>query len=122
MEEGHIMPQWKEIQTTDEWNQVLEDSQVKPILVLKHSTTCPVSAAAFGEYEHFLKEVENDGVSYILVKVIESRPVSNQIASDLEVKHESPQAILIKEKNTIWNASHWKITKSTLHEVLQSKL
>lgn len=116
------MSQWKEIQTLEEWNLLLEESQTKPILIFKHSTTCPVSAAAWAEYEQFLKQTENGEVSYIVVKVIESRPVSNQIAADLAVKHESPQAILIKEKRAVWNASHWKITQTTLAEALQSQL
>lgn len=116
------MSRWKEIENTDEWNQVLEKSQSKPVLVFKHSTTCPVSAAAFSEYEQFLQQEDPGEISYILVKVIESRPVSNQIAVDLGVKHESPQAILVKEQKAIWNASHWKITLSSLQEATKSQL
>jgi bacillithiol system protein YtxJ len=54
----------------------------------------------------------------VLVKVIESRPVSNQIAEDLGVKHESPQVILLKGGASYWNASHWAITEEHIHAVV----
>jgi bacillithiol system protein YtxJ len=62
-------------------------------VVLKQSTACPVSSNALEEYIHYLQDNPNSDVDYVLVKVIESRPISNQIAEDLGVKHESPQII-----------------------------
>ncbi|MNV97138.1 hypothetical protein D3C71_1922260 [compost metagenome] len=57
-------------------------------------------------------------MKYILVKVIESRPVSNQIAEDTGVKHASPQILYIKNKETVWNTSHWAITEEHMTAVL----
>lgn len=55
---------------------------------------------------------------YVLVKVIESRPVSNQIAEDVAVKHESPQIIMVKDKAKYWSATHWAITEEHIRAVL----
>lgn len=52
-----------------------------------------------------MKDAPNVDVDNVLVKVIESRPVSNQIAEDLGVKHESPQVIYVKDKAKYWTAS-----------------
>lgn len=112
------MAQWKEITTNEEWNTIFEGTNSKPVVVLKHSTACPVSANALDEYESYLGSTPNQEVDYILVKVIESRPVSNQIAEDTGVKHASPQILYIKNKETIWNTSHWSITKQHMNAVL----
>ncbi|WP_321166192.1 monothiol bacilliredoxin BrxC family protein [Bacillus sp. FJAT-28004] len=52
----------------------------------------------YADYEDYLKSNTNQYL-IILVKVIESRPVSNQIAEDIHVKHESPQMIYIQNKS-----------------------
>ncbi|GAA3332810.1 bacillithiol system redox-active protein YtxJ [Ectobacillus funiculus] len=86
---------WKEITTLEEWDDILEKSTKRGQVILKHSTTCPVSANALKEYEHYLEGSQNTNVDYTLVKVIESRAVSNKIAEDLNMKHESPQVIFL---------------------------
>lgn len=112
------MMQWSEITTLDEWKNIWEQSAERGKVVFKHSTTCPVSANALNEFEQYLGKQPNDGVDYYLVKVIETRPVSNQIAEDLGVKHESPQIIYVKDKEKYWTASHWAITTEHMTAVL----
>lgn len=109
---------WKEITTLEEWNEMLANSSERGQVILKYSSTCPVSANSLHEYEDYLKSTPNQEVDYTLVKVIESRPVSNKIAEDLNVKHESPQMIYIKDKAKYWAASHWSITKAHMTAVL----
>ncbi|MGO4500894.1 bacillithiol system redox-active protein YtxJ [Paenibacillus sp. 2RAB27] len=112
------MSAWKELTTLTEWQEVLDRSSEKPAVVLKHSTTCPVSASALDEYEQYLAGTHNEAVDYFLVKVIESRPVSNQIAEDLGIKHASPQILYFKDKESIWNTSHWSVTNKHMSAVL----
>ncbi|NEW09048.1 thioredoxin-disulfide reductase [Paenibacillus sp. SYP-B3998] len=109
---------WEEIKTLEEWNAVLERSAERGQVVLKHSTACPISSNALEEYNQHLQNNPNSDVDYVLVKVIESRPVSNQIAEDLGVKHASPQIIYIKNKEKYWTASHWSITTEHMTTVL----
>ncbi|WP_019636425.1 bacillithiol system redox-active protein YtxJ [Paenibacillus fonticola] len=109
---------WREITTPEEWNEMLAKSTERGQVILKHSTTCPVSSNALQEYEQYLQDAPNQDLDYTLVKVIESRPVSNQIAEDLNVKHESPQIIYIKDKAKYWTASHWSVTKAHMTAVL----
>ncbi|HEX7056429.1 MAG TPA: bacillithiol system redox-active protein YtxJ [Bacilli bacterium] len=113
------MKKWREITTIDEWEEVLAHSEERPAVVLKHSTRCEISAGAFKEYERYLSDHPREDVDYLLVKVIQSRPVSNKIAEDLQIKHESPQAILIDRQKAVWNASHRKVTAAHLQEALQ---
>ncbi|HJV44708.1 MAG TPA: bacillithiol system redox-active protein YtxJ [Bacillota bacterium] len=112
------MPHYKEITTIEEWNQLYGDSYDQALLIFKHSTTCPISAEAYRQFQQYLDDNPRIDLQYLLVKVIESRHVSNQIAADLNVRHESPQAILVEHKQPHWHASHRKITKQNLQNIL----
>lgn len=108
------MTDLKELTTTKDWEALLKASNEKPVLLLKHSTTCPISANAWKEFNHSLEDLNARGIETAYVKVIESRPVSNQIAQELGVTHQSPQAIFIKNGASTWMTSHWDITKDAL--------
>jgi bacillithiol system protein YtxJ len=80
--------------------------------LLKHSLTCPISHAAYKEYEKYANENQDVPTYYLAVQ--NSRPLSNEIAEKFQIKHESPQAILFSNGEVLWNASHWKITNRSL--------
>lgn len=113
------MGQWQEITTLEEWIEVLKESDDQPVLIMKHSTRCSVSADAWRECQEFTQEDPVSDVTLVMVKVVESREVSNRIAEDLQVKHASPQTILIRNQQAVWDTSHWHIKKETLNEVLK---
>ena len=104
----------KELTSINEWNDVVEKSKTTPLLILKHSTTCPISAAAFNRVNAYETEIPK----YFL-KVRESRSVSKAIESDLGIVHQSPQAFIINEGKAVWNASHTAITASGINKVME---
>ena len=104
----------EKIETQEQFEALLEKEE--KFLFLKHSLTCPVSQAAYQEYQKFADN-ENSIPAYFLA-VQDSRPLSNDIAEKFNIKHESPQAILFTNGEPRWNASHWKITKRSLAEAV----
>lgn len=103
---------YTEITTIEQWQEVLQSSNDGAVVVLKHSTTCPISAAAYREFT--ATDVQNT----YLVKVIEHRDVSNEIADALQVKHASPQVIVVKDKQATWQATHYDVTAKAIQEAL----
>jgi|SRR5881296_3342968 len=98
--------------------QLLERSKTDPVLIFKHSTQCSVSDVA---YEEFTRFSENAGHLVCgVVFVIENRDISNAIASQLGIRHESPQAILVQNGQPKWKASHWAITGDALAKAVTS--
>lgn len=87
-------------------------------LLFKHSTTCPISAKANEEFQAYVSDAENTSAAMVLV--IEDRPVSNHIAEEFDIKHESPQIFLIEDGKVRWNTSHWKITKDSIKEAINA--
>ncbi len=91
------------------------------LLIFKRSPTCPVSLGAEEEFRAFVSsQPESERLKVCCVNVISARPVSQQIASDTGIRHESPQALLIgAEQKIVWHASHWEINASTLAQALK---
>jgi bacillithiol system protein YtxJ len=100
----------KKIDTLEQFEDLLK--QEDKFLFLKHSLTCPISQAAYQEYEKYAESNQSVPAYYLAVQ--DSRPLSSEIAEKFNIKHESPQALLIKDASAVWNASHWKITNRSL--------
>jgi len=110
----------KELKNQQDWEACLETSIETPVFVFKHSTSCPISGAAHDRVTEYDRQ-DGEGVPGIyVVKVIECRPVSNQIADDLGVQHQSPQIILVKEKTAVWSASHHGVQGDRMHEAFEN--
>jgi bacillithiol system protein YtxJ len=117
-----IMPeQLNELKSVEELNGALEESSARPVLLFKHSLTCPISARAYREFQTYLEEAEPQ-VSYNLITVQTARAVSNEAAARLSVEHHTPQAILVRDGHEVWNASHFDITATRLQEIIKSQL
>lgn len=104
----------KELVSIEEWNDVLEQSKKEPVLVLKHSTTCPISTHAYARIDGF-----ETAIPKYFLKVRESRPVSNEIESALGVAHQSPQAFILKDGKAVYNASHTIISENGIRKALE---
>jgi len=104
----------KELQTSSDWKNVLEQSKETPLFVLKHSTTCPVSATAYREFDVFTTDIPK----YFL-RIQDNRPISAEIESDLGIRHESPQLFLLKDGKALWQATHYAISKSKIGKALE---
>ena len=95
-------------------NKVSNENEFTPLLeqdlflFMKHSLTCPISLAAFGEYTKFTEIHQDIPSAYLAVQ--DSRPLSNYVAELTGIKHESPQAILFHQGKAVWDASHQQIT------------
>jgi bacillithiol system protein YtxJ len=112
----------KEITTIEEWESCLVDAAAKPIFMFKHSTRCPISAGAHDAVTRYMAKAGNEGPEFHLVKVIESRPVSNAITETLGVQHKSPQLILIKNGQAVWSASHYGINAENIAEAVKEHI
>lgn len=86
-------------------------------LLFKHSITCPISAAAFEEYSKFSNSHPDVTTAYLAVQ--EARDLSQYVKDFSHVRHESPQAIIFKNKEAVWSASHGRITSRSLEEAIK---
>ncbi len=98
------------VEDLDRW---LERSHREPVWVFKHSLTCPISGSALSEFQAFAGD-EDGATGYALIEVQTARELSNEPARRTGVRHESPQALLLRDDRAIWHASHWHIKADSL--------
>ncbi|MBS4201171.1 bacillithiol system redox-active protein YtxJ [Bacillus sp. FJAT-49732] len=111
-----------ELNSVEEWKGILDRSDNQPFWLLKHSTACMISARAYRQVEGYMKIRKSKEMDMYVVKVIEERQTSNQIETDMNVKHASPQLLLIRNKEVLWETSHWNITKKRMKKVYEDML
>lgn len=92
---------------------LINDSKSHPVVVFKHSTSCPLSAVAYREMEKFEGEVS-------LVVVQTAREVSRDLATITGIRHESPQVIVLKNGEAVWNASHYQVKAKAVADAMKS--
>lgn len=102
------------ITKVDNLKKIIKTSNQQSLLLFKHSTQCPISANALEELKKYSQTADAENANIAMVHVIEDRSVSNEIADHFGVKHESPQAIWIKDEEVAWHASHRDITQEAL--------
>jgi bacillithiol system protein YtxJ len=93
------------------------ESRERPVLLFKHSRTCGISCEAFEELHAHIAE-HPDGAAYKLITVQSHRVVAEAVTSRFGVRHESPQAIVIRNGDVVWHGSHFRITAEQLKRVL----
>lgn len=96
---------WLLIENIDEWLKALQLSEERDVVLFKHSIRCHISTIAKRNFEDDFIADKTDA-AYFLLDIINHRDISNQVAADLKVVHESPQLIAIRNKKAIYHTSH----------------
>jgi bacillithiol system protein YtxJ len=112
------MPNLTHLSDLDMLEAAIAESTERPVLLFKHSRTCGISCEALDELEAHLAEQAGVGTAptaaYKVITVQSHRGLSDSAARRLGIRHETPQAILLKDGRAVWNASHFRITAAAL--------
>lgn len=105
---------WNRLESESQLENIKKESYQNPVLILKHSTTCSISATTLGRLERNWKQEDVENLKPYYLDLLAHRPISNQIAQQFGVHHESPQALLIVNGKSVYDASHYDITFAEL--------
>lgn len=89
-------------------------SRADATLVFKHSNSCPVSFRAKRQFDAFVEAYPD--IPTRLVVVQQERDLSNALEAASGVRHESPQALIVRDGQVLFDASHGDITTTRLAE------
>lgn len=95
----------------------IAESRERPVLLFKHSRTCGISHEALDELQTHLARHSSEA-AYKMITVQSHRQISDEAAAVLGVRHETPQAILLRDGRPVWKASHFRITADQLDQAL----
>lgn len=106
-----------ELTSQAEFDEILRTSTPRPVFLFKHSTACSTSTGAWRDFQR-LAETEARA-DYWRVLVIENRALSQQVAKQTSLRHESPQVLLFHKGRVVWHESHWRISVKALQKSLE---
>ena len=102
---------WNYIKSEADLQKAVEESQQKKVAVFKHSTRCFISKTVLKNFE---KEVldSDKNVAFYFLDLLAYRNLSDKIAEDFGVVHQSPQLIVLENGKAVKDASHQSISLS----------
>ena len=110
------MSEWNIMDSLESFENALNTSFVSDVLIFKHSTTCSISHLAKMRLEDNW-DIENVSSYYLDLK--RYRMISDTISEKLNVHHESPQVLLIRRGQCIYDASHFDISVEEVKETMK---
>jgi bacillithiol system protein YtxJ len=105
----------------NEWEILIKEAgNSREIVIFKSSPYCGTSALCERIFDEWFNNIcENTEITCVKIDVIEARQLSNFIAAESGIRHESPQVIwLDKNRKVKWHQSHFSITEETLTGLL----
>ena len=105
--------QFEQVTDAAALDSLFKRSHEGPVLLFKHSNACPISARAYRE----MQEV-NSPVSLVVVQ--KSRDISRAVEERTGVRHETPQALLLRGGRVVWSATHFDITADAVERAFKN--
>lgn len=112
------MINWNSLTSAEQIDKIKEESEQQPVVIFKHSTSCSISATAKSRLERQWDSAGLDNVKPYYLDLLSYRSVSNQIASAFDVRHESPQLLLIRNGACTSDWSHMGIRLDEVKKAL----
>ncbi|HET8735584.1 MAG TPA: bacillithiol system redox-active protein YtxJ [Pricia sp.] len=108
---------WIPLTGSEQLDAIERKSASRPQLIFKHSTTCGVSRMVLNllEKNPLLQE---DRFDLYFLDLHRHREISDEAAQRFGVLHQSPQLLVLKDRQTVAHASHGGIPEISLEEFL----
>lgn len=109
---------WIPLTSENQLQEIITASAEAPVIIFKHSTRCSISSASLNRLERNWNDAEMADVKTVYLDLLAHRQVSAQIESLLDVEHQSPQAIIVQNGKSVWDASHYDIQYDAIKKAL----
>lgn len=111
---------WNELTSLEQLEAIVNESMQQPVVIFKHSTRCSISSMALDRLERSWDNGEDLKPYYL--DLIQYRDVSNQIVDKFGVMHQSPQVIILKDGQVIYDNSHMGISYQAILNAVKEKV
>mgnify|MGYP001308821867 CR=1 FL=1 len=85
----------------------------KTSVLFKHSTRCNISSSVLRRFEKQVGDLEST-IDFYYLDLLNFRNISASIAEKFQVMHQSPQMVVVKNKQLVAHASHYDILEIDL--------
>ena len=107
---------WNVLREEGELEEIIRRSESKPQVIFKHSTRCSISSVAKGRLE---RSKVPPGADFYYLDLINYRNTSNKVAQVFKIHHESPQVLVIKNGECVYDESHMGINMGEIEDIVR---
>lgn len=105
---------WIDLESEEQLMTIQSRSFEQKAVIFKHSTRCSISSMVKSRLE---RSVAPEGIEFYYLDLIRYRAISNRVAEMYNIPHESPQLLLIRNGECIYDESHMAIRMEELEEM-----
>lgn len=105
---------WNTLNNISQVDAINEESKSTKIMLFKHSTRCSISSMALSRIESSWKDSDSLLIKPYYLDLIAHRDISNLIAEQYGIEHQSPQVLVISNGKCIYHESHANIRYSDI--------
>ncbi|WP_405414374.1 bacillithiol system redox-active protein YtxJ [Maribacter sp. Asnod1-A12] len=106
---------WIPLNSVDQLNSIKEASKARPQVIFKHSTSCGISRMVLNMFKSSYG-LEDGQMDLYFLDLLANRDVSNAVASEFGVMHQSPQLLIVKNGVVVIHDSHGAISDIKLEQ------
>lgn len=110
---------WLPFESESDLESIIQESFNNPVAIFKHSTRCSISSVAKMRLSSSW-DFDDDLPIYYL-DLLSYRELSNLVAQNFNIEHQSPQLIVLKKGESIYSDSHLSISVNDIKEALEIK-
>ena len=100
--------QWIPLASISQLEDITAASVGKPQVIFKHSTTCGISRMVLNMFTSSYT-LESGAIDMYFLDLLANREVSNAVAEKFQVRHQSPQMLIVKNGVVVAHDSHGSI-------------
>ena len=112
------MNPWNNLTQLNQLEEIIEQSETQPTLIFKHSTRCSISTMVLDRLNRGWKAEDSENLKPYFLDLLSFRDVSNRVAEQFGVVHESPQVLVISKGKCIYSASQQGINLALIRQQL----
>ena len=108
---------WIPLDNIKRLKDIVGKSKIKPQVIFKHSTRCGVSRMLMNQFIDAY-DFNKEDVDLYYLDLLSHRDISNEVAQQFQVVHQSPQLIIVKDGDLVAHASHGQILEVDLRGLI----
>ena len=108
---------WKPLNTIAQLEDIKKQSNARPQVIFKHSTSCGISRMVLNMFKSDYR-LEEGQMDFYFLDLLSNRDVSHEVASVFGVMHQSPQLLIIKNGVVVVHDSHGSISDIKLEQYI----
>lgn len=110
---------WKNIESIQMLDELVSLTQDKAVLIFKHSTRCSISMMVLTRFQSEW-DLNISNCELYFLDLIAHRDISNKIEEITGVIHQSPQVIVLRKGEVLYEESHNSISARDIKKEVNS--